>query len=102
MVAKKKSQTIITPHEMRELRSQAHLLKPVVIIGNKGLSDAVLQEIDIALRDHELIKVRVNIDDREQLSEIIAKICEKTGSSHIQSIGYIITIYRKNPGEEES
>ena len=89
----------ISPHEIRELRSKLHHLKPVIIIGNNGLTPAVLQEIDRALTDHELIKIRVNLQDREQYAEMIAEICDKTQSTHIQKIGHIIAVYRQNPIE---
>ena len=81
----------------KQLRAKAHTLKPVVITGQAGVSEAVLAEINLALNHHELIKVRVNAEDREQRKELSGQICEQTGADLIQSIGHIITLYRKNP-----
>ncbi len=81
----------------KQLRAKAHALKPVVITGQAGISEAVLNEINLALDHHELIKIRVNAEDREQRREMSEHICSTTGAELIQSIGHIITIYRENP-----
>jgi RNA-binding protein len=81
----------------KQLRAKAHELKPVVITGQAGISDAVLNEINLALDCHELIKVRVNAEDREQRKEMTDYIGGATGAELIQSIGHIIVLYRKNP-----
>ena len=81
----------------KQLRAKAHALKPVVITGQAGISEAVLKEIHLALDHHELIKVRVNAEDREQRREMSDLIRAETGAEFIQSIGHIITLYRKNP-----
>lgn len=80
----------------KQLRNKAHTLKPVVITGQDGVSEGVLKEINIALDHHELIKVRVNAGTREQRQELIEQILRETGADLIQSIGHIITLYRKN------
>ena len=82
--------------QIRFLRAQAHSLKPVVLIGNAGLTDNVINEINIALEDHELIKVRVNADDRDDKKAMIEKISRQTESEHVQSIGHIGIFYRHN------
>lgn len=79
------------------LRAKAHALKPVVITGQAGLTSAILREISLALDHHELIKVRVNAEDREQRQEMAAQICADTNAELIQSVGHIITLFRKNP-----
>lgn len=80
----------------KKLRAQAHALKPVVMIGQSGLTAAVLAEIEQALNSHELIKVRIRAerDERRLISE---KISADTGAELIQSIGQIVVIYRLNP-----
>lgn len=83
--------------QKKQLRARAHALKPVVITGQAGLSPAVLSEIDLALDHHELIKVRVNAEDREMRKEMAQQICVETGAELIQSIGHIVTLYRKRP-----
>lgn len=80
----------------KKLKAQAHGLKPVIIVGQAGLTDAVLAETEIALNTHELIKVKIRAerDERNQISE---KMCAATGAILIQSIGQIVVIYRLNP-----
>ena len=97
----KKTLVALNSHDIRELRSKLHHLKPVVIIGNNGLTDAVAQEIDRALNDHELIKVRTDAKNSEELATIADTICAKTKSTLIQTIGHIVAIYRKNLQVEE-
>ncbi len=81
----------------KQLRAKAHALKPVIITGQAGISPPVLFEINAALDHHELIKVRVNAEDRDQRKEMSAMICTETGAELIQAIGHIITLYRENP-----
>jgi len=82
--------------DKKKLRAEAHTLKPVVIIGQSGLTVAVLAEIEQALNSHELIKVKIRAErnERKQISE---KICTDTGAELIQTIGQIAVIYRLNP-----
>ncbi len=80
---------------IRQLRSLAHHCKPVVIIGGAGLSGAVLTEIDLALAQHELIKVRVNAADRAQREAFITTITQQTSAEVIQRIGHIAVFYRR-------
>ncbi|MGR9013227.1 MAG: ribosome assembly RNA-binding protein YhbY [Gammaproteobacteria bacterium] len=82
--------------DKKKLRAQAHSLKPVIMIGQSGLTAAVLAEIELALNSHELIKVRIRAE-REDRKLICEKICTDTGAEFIQSIGQIIVIYRLNP-----
>lgn len=84
--------------DKKKLRAQAHGLKPVIMIGQAGLTAAVLAEIELALDSHELIKVRIRAEreDRKQISE---KICTETGAALIQTIGQIAVIYRLNPNK---
>jgi RNA-binding protein len=82
--------------DKKKLRAQAHSLKPVIMIGQSGLTAAVMAEIELALDSHELIKVRIRAEreDRKQISD---KICRDTGAALIQTIGQIAVIYRVNP-----
>jgi RNA-binding protein len=84
--------------DKKKFRAQAHGLKPVILIGQAGLTAAVLAEIELALDSHELIKVRIRAEreDRKQISE---KICTETGAALIQTIGQIAVIYRLNPNK---
>ena len=81
------------------MRARAHHLHPVVMVGQKGLTEAVVRETDMALRAHELIKVRVLGDDREERSEIAVALCAAVGAQLVQHIGKLLVLYRKK--EEE-
>ena len=81
--------------QISHLRSLAHSLSPVVIIGGGGLSEAVVNEIDGQLAHHELIKVRVNAKDREQRQAMIEAICQQTKAALVQSIGHVGIFYRQ-------
>jgi putative YhbY family RNA-binding protein len=80
----------------RELKARAHSLDPVVLIGEAGLSPAVLAEIDRALKNHELIKIRVNGTDRPGREAILEEICTHTAAQAVQHIGKILVIFREN------
>ena len=80
----------------KKLRAEAHTLNPVVMIGQSGLTAAVLAEIEQALDSHELIKVKIRAE-REERKLISEKICTDTGAVLIQTIGQIAVIYRLNP-----
>lgn len=86
--------------ERRQLRALAHTLRPVVTVAGKGLSDSVLQEVDRALADHELIKVKITVGDRTQRETIIGALCERTGALLVQRIGNIATLMRPNPAAD--
>ena len=77
----------------KQLRAIGHRLNPVVIVSN-GVTEGVTAEIDRALKDHELIKIRVNAADREEKQEQISAICKKLDAELIQMAGHIALIYR--------
>ena len=78
--------------ERREHRANAHHLDPVVMVGNDGLTPAVQKEIDLALKAHGLIKVRVFSDDREQRNTIFETLAEQLGAAPIQHIGKLLVL----------
>jgi RNA-binding protein len=84
----------LTPAERSTLRSEAHALSPVVLVGEAGLTPAVLKEIDANLDAHGLIKVRVFGDDRDARIEMYETICEKLGAAPIQHIGKLLVLFR--------
>ena len=84
----------LTPVERSALRAEAHALKPVVIIGEAGLTPAVIKEISASLDSHGLIKVRVFGDDREMRTEIYENICTELDAAPVQHIGKLLVIYR--------
>ena len=89
----------LSQQQHKSLRAKAHELKPVILVGNKGLSSAVLAEADRALNDHELIKVRLNDDDREARKQSRTDMCKHLKAELIQSIGKIAVLYRQRPEE---
>lgn len=82
--------------QIQYLKGVAHPLKPVVLLGSNGLTEAVVAEIDYALNHHELIKVKIPTDDRETKSLIVDAICRETSSTKIQVIGKTLIIYRQS------
>ncbi|MGV7211386.1 ribosome assembly RNA-binding protein YhbY [Oxalobacteraceae bacterium A2-2] len=84
----------LTPVERAALRAEAHGLKPVVMIGESGLSANVLKEIELGLDAHGLIKVRVFGDDREARAAMYDTICEQLGAAPVQHIGKLLVLYR--------
>jgi RNA-binding protein len=81
--------------DIRQLRAIGHKLKPVVSVGGNGLSEAVIAELDRALNQHELIKVKLAVGDRDAKAAVSAKLCERTGAELVQRIGNIILVLRR-------
>lgn len=87
----------LTPVQRKHLKSLAHDLKPVVMIGNAGLSAAVIAEADRALTAHELIKIRVLNDDRDAREAWLKALCETLNAAPVQHIGKLLIVYRPAP-----
>jgi len=85
----------MTPQEQKSLKAKAHSLKPVVIIGNKGLTEAVLTEIDLSLEHHELIKIKIAGQAKANRQEMCSKIAASQQAECLQIIGQIAVFYRK-------
>jgi len=84
----------LTEKQRRHLKGLAHPLKPVVLLGNAGLTDAVVAETTRALADHELIKVRLPGLDREQRDAALQTLAQRTGSALVTRIGHIAVLFR--------
>lgn len=84
----------LTEKQLRFLRGKAHPLRPVVMLGNKGLTDSVVAETAQALRDHELIKVRVRAAGRAQRDALLAALVARTASTLVARIGHVAVLYR--------
>lgn len=91
----------LTNPQRRWLKQQAHHLKPLVLLGQQGLTEPVLSEIELALTHHELIKVRLNAGDHALRDLQIQSILERTGASLVQRIGNIAALYRANPKRKD-
>ena len=87
----------LSKKQIKFLRAKCHDLKAVIMLGQKGLTDEVLNELDIALTHHELVKIKLAVDDREQRKQVSAEICSKSHSEEVQSIGKTLSVYRVNP-----
>lgn len=83
--------------DKKHYRTIAHNLNPVVIVGDKGLSENLLDELNRALHDHELIKVKIAIGDRDDRSQIIEALIGSTKAELVQAIGKVIVLLKKNP-----
>ena len=91
----------LSESQKKYLRGLGHALKPVIMIGEAGLSDGVRNEFTAALEHHELIKVRVRVGDREARDETIRELCETSGAALIQRIGNVALLYRENPEKKK-
>jgi RNA-binding protein len=90
---------MLTPAERKALKAKAHKLDPVVQIGDKGLTDQVVGEVDRALRAHELIKVRAASLDRKSRERALESISRKTQAEAVQHIGKVFVLFRKKNDE---
>jgi RNA-binding protein len=86
----------LSERQKKYLRGLGHPLKPVIIIGDAGLSESLLAEFESTLDHHELIKVRVRVGDREARDDIIDKLCSLSSAVLIQRIGNMALLYRPN------
>ena len=84
----------LTNNHKKYLRSLAHDLKPFVMIGQHGLSESVISEIESTMLKHELIKIKLRVDDRNQKQEVVDKIIEFSHAELVQVIGGVLVIYR--------
>jgi RNA-binding protein len=90
----------LSSSQRRDLRARAHSLKPVVMIGDEGITPAVLAETERALAAHELIKIRVAGAERDDREALLAGVCEQTGAAPVQHIGKILVVYREGPEKQ--
>ena len=87
---------MLSNKQIKFLRAKCHDLKAVIMMGQKGLTEEVLNELEIALTHHELVKIKLSVDDRDLRKQVISEICQKTNSQEIQSIGKTLSVYRAN------
>ncbi|BCA96940.1 RNA-binding protein [Legionella antarctica] len=80
----------------QSLKAQAHHLKPVILLGSKGLTEAVVAETNIALLSHELIKVKINGAEKEDRLAMTNELCQQVQAELVQLIGNTVILYRKN------
>ena len=88
---------MLSSKEKRRLRQVAHHLQPVVIVAEKGVTEGLLDETRRALTDHEIIKAKVNVADRDARRELGELLATQSGSEIVQVIGKVWVLYRANP-----
>ncbi len=82
--------------QIRYLRGLAHALNPVILMGQKGLTEGVLGELDLALSHHELVKVKLAGGDREERAKILSALLDGSKAELVQSIGHTASLFRRN------
>ncbi|MFN4263596.1 MAG: ribosome assembly RNA-binding protein YhbY [Thioalkalivibrionaceae bacterium] len=87
----------LLPNQVRFLRGLAHHRRPIVSVGRQGLRESVIEELDRALDQHELVKVKVAIGDRQVRHSTIAELCQQTQAECLQTIGMTAVLFRRNP-----
>ena len=93
----------LSPIQRRALRAAAHNLNPVVSISQNGLTESVMKEIDLCLKSHELIKVRLYGIERDTRPALLTEICTQLACAPVQSIGNLLILWREKPeGEKEA
>jgi RNA-binding protein len=85
----------ISNEQKRQYRAIGHQLKPCVTLSDKGLHEGVVDEVFRALRDHELIKIKLAVYEREDRKALAAALVEATGAEIIQEIGKVILVFKK-------
>jgi RNA-binding protein len=88
---------MLSEAKRKYLRRLGHDRQPVVLIGNAGLGPNLIAEMDRALVDHELVKVRARVGDRDLRDQILAELATATRSEIVQRIGHVALYYRSNP-----
>jgi RNA-binding protein len=86
----------LTKEQQKYLRSRAHVLDPVIWIGQHGLTTNVMEEINIALDHHELVKMKLRVGDRVRRDRIITEICDRSSAQLIQKTGNTAVLFRRN------
>ena len=86
--------------DKKHLKKLAHVLNPVVMVGQKGATDSLIEKVDASLDSHELIKVRF-LEFKEEKSRLAEEIARKTGSECVAVIGHVAILYRAHPDEEK-
>jgi RNA-binding protein len=89
----------LSPIERKKLKARAHALDPIVHLGGKGLTEAVIAEINRALDAHELIKVRAGSMERDEREAAYLEICSRLAAQPVQHIGKVFVLFREKPDE---
>ena len=88
---------MLSAADKKQYRAIAHNLNPIIIVGDNGLSEGLIEELNRALHDHELIKVKIAQRDRDERQQMIDELVKISGAELVQSIGKVIVLLKKNP-----
>ncbi len=91
-----------TNQQRKILKAKAHHLKPVIRIGQKGVSESLIAETEVALDHHELIKIHIAGDDRDARKQMAEKVAADTGALLVDQIGKVAVLFRKNKNKEKA
>jgi putative YhbY family RNA-binding protein len=91
---------MLTPRQRAHLKGRAHALEPVVFVGQAGLSESVIAEVDRALTAHGLIKAKLAGASREDRERLTADICARTDAVAVQNVGRVVVLWRPRPDDE--
>lgn len=87
----------LTKFQLKQLRDLTHSLKPIISVGQNGVTENVLNELGIALDHHELVKIKIAGEDRDARQAMIQALCDASKAEKIQAIGKTLTLFRRNP-----
>ncbi len=93
---------MLTKNQLKYLKTNAHDLKVVVIIGSRGITEEVISEINKSIDHHELMKIKINGLNKENKEEISKEISQKTNTQVVQILGSIVTLFKQKKNREES
>lgn len=97
----KKSLTSLSTNQTKFLRSIAHNIRPMLMIGGNGLTENLMAELESTLERHELLKIKIGFGEREDRKQIVDYILEQTGALHVQTIGKTCVIFRQKEEDSE-
>lgn len=93
---------MLSESQKKHLRGLGHNLKPVIMVGDAGVTGSLLAEFEATLAHHELIKVRVRVGDRQLRDRVIAELCQSAAADLVQRIGNMALLYRANPEKKKN
>lgn len=91
---------ILDKTQIKQLKALAHKLKPIVMVGQHGMKNSINDEIVIALDFHQLVKVKINLGDRDERDTLVSELCKIHKADLVQRIGNVAVLYRRNFDKE--
>lgn len=86
--------------QIKQLKAFAHKLNPIVTVGQHGMKESINDELAIALEHHQLLKVKINLGDRDERDALVAELCDHHQAELVQRIGNVAVLYKQNPNKE--